>query len=65
MSFLSLQDLREEEKEQFINALIGKKTPDPITYKEWIQLCLLELEVVPPLDEETFIALQNSLHKDA
>lgn len=64
MSFLTVEDLTEEELKEFTDALDGSKTPEKLSYKDWVSLSLLELEEVPPLDEGVYNALQNSLHKE-
>lgn len=64
MSPMSIEDLNDEELEEFERVVDGSKTPETLDYRDWIKLCLLELEVVPPIDEATFNALQNSIQKE-
>jgi len=64
MSFMGIEDHTEEDVEYARDVLNGEDVMDKITYKEWVELCLMELQEVPPITPEMFEALQNSIRKD-
>ena len=63
MSFMEIEDHTEFDIAYASDVLNGLELEDKITYKEWVELCLMELEEVVPMDEIVFNALQNSIHK--
>ena len=64
MSFMTIEDHTDTDVAYATEVLEGNMAAPKITYKEWIELCLMELSEVPPLSEEMFNALQNSIQKD-
>ncbi len=61
MTFMDIKDHEPFDVEFALVVLNGNQVEEPITYKEWVKLCLMELEEVPPIDERVFDALQNSI----
>lgn len=63
MSFMELEDHLESDVKYAKRVLEGLEVPDKIPYRQWLELCIMELNEVPPLDMKTFEALQNSIHR--
>jgi hypothetical protein len=62
MSFMTLEDHEPFDVEYAQKVLNGDDVEEQITYKEWIELSLMELGEVPPITEGMFLALQKSIH---
>lgn len=63
MSFMELEDHDTNNIEYAKSVLNGYEVEDKITYKEWVELSLMELGEVPPITETMFLALQDSIHR--
>ena len=64
MSFMEVEDHTEHDVAYASDVLNGLCVDEKINYRDWVKLCLLELEEVPPMDEVTFNALQTTIHKE-
>jgi len=63
MSFMTLHEHTPFDIEYAQKVLKGDDVEAKISYREWLELSLLELEEIPPMTEEVFMALQNSIHR--
>ena len=62
MTFMTINEHTESDVKFASEVIKGEHVEPEITYREWIELCLMELNEVPPIDQRTFEALQRSIH---
>jgi len=63
MSFIELKDYKDNDVQSAISIIRKLEVPTRISFTDWVKICLLELGEVPPIEERTFLALQESIHK--
>jgi len=63
MTFMTLHEHTPFDIEYAQKVIKGDDVDDKISYREWLELSLMELEEVPPMTEAVFMALQNSIHR--